>query len=105
MSDLLQVNLKRKHWDSNASASRSFKRCTQIFQQQLAGAQRSLRQEPGASPGAAAGQGRETAGQLKPWQLKREQQAKKVAKVSWSMGSKPQVNNGMTLPGRRPFAV
>lgn len=77
---LLQVNLKRKHWDPKASQSRSSKRCTEIFNRQMARAQHSSGQLQGAVT-KGNGKGSKPAKALKPWQLKQRQQAEGAAQV------------------------
>ena len=83
-----QVNLKRKHWDPNASQGRSSKRCTQIFEQQLANAREQGGSQQGTQAAAATQRGEhEGAGRakgkkaLKPWQLKKEKVSQQAAQV------------------------
>ena len=75
----VQVNLKRKHWDQNASQGRSSKRCTHIFEQQLANA----RQQSSAGLPRGVQQGGKAQGkkELKPWQLKKEKASQQAAQV------------------------
>ncbi|KAK9908843.1 hypothetical protein WJX75_003642 [Coccomyxa subellipsoidea] len=82
----IKVNLKRKHWDPNASQGRSSKRCTHIFQQQLANARQQGGSQQGTQAAAATQRGQhEGAGRakgkkaLKPWQLKKEKVSQQAA--------------------------
>ena len=82
-----QVNLKRKHWDPNASQGRSSKRCTQIFEQQMANAKQQGGSHKNVLPAAAVQRSEQQGGKakgkkaLKPWQLKKEKLSQKATQV------------------------
>ncbi len=91
----VQVNLKRKHWDPNASQGRASKRCTQIFEQQLANArqQSSLQKvaQPVTSPPRDTQQGKKAGGKmtLKQWQLKKEKASQQATQVHPKLSEAP----------------